>query len=259
MKRLISTVLLLISSALIGCSSSNEADFALPEPVSIEISSNQPVEYGASLDEWDEAVNESVSVDSIVDEQPVDAEPTTLLSLPPTELPLLADGQTTSPELNMSAVDGKYMEIEWEDLIPDDFSSDTIMDKYMGQLEALEDGSPEANELYAQMQEELNNSPVNEVVDETFIKIPGFIAPLEYNDTLITEFLLVPYFGACIHMPPPPINQTVLVKMAEGEGLTTEESYWPVWIKGKITTESASTDLAESGYYIQDAVMEIYE
>lgn len=247
MKQLILTFLLLISFALIGCASANESASVLPDPASIETSSSSPpVEYGASLDEWDEAVDESVLVHS---------EPTIL----PTKLPLLADNSTPSPEVNMSMVDGKYMEIEWADLIPADFAADAIMARYTEQVAELEDGSSEASELYAQMQEEFNNAPVNGEMNEAFIKIPGFIAPLEYDGTLITEFLLVPYFGACIHTPAPPVNQTVLVRMATGEGIKTEDSYWPVWIKGKITTESTSTDLAESGYYMQNAVMEPYQ
>jgi uncharacterized protein len=45
------------------------------------------------------------------------------------------------------------------------------------------------------------------------VSIPGFMVPLEDDDNEVTEFLLVPYAGACIHTPPPPPNQMVYVKM----------------------------------------------
>lgn len=168
---------------------------------------------------------------------------------------------TASP-VNASTIDigsnSPYTEISWETLIPEGYSADVIMDKYAERIMALPYDSPEATALYMEMQDEFNNAPINEEVNETLIKLPGFVAPLEYENDLITEFLLVPYFGACIHEPAPPVNQTILVKAAEGEGLTTEESYAPMWIMGEITTEITSTELAQSGYYIQNATIDLY-
>ena len=48
------------------------------------------------------------------------------------------------------------------------------------------------------------------------VKIPGFTVPLEDFASAATEFLLVPFVGACVHTPPPPPNQLVYVKMDEG-------------------------------------------
>ena len=45
------------------------------------------------------------------------------------------------------------------------------------------------------------------------VSIPGFMVPLEDDLEQVSEFLLVPYAGACIHVPPPPPNQIVYVKM----------------------------------------------
>ena len=151
-----------------------------------------------------------------------------------------------------------YQEIMWDGLIPADFRPEAIMEKYQEELDEAEDGSPEAAELYTRMQEEFNGAPVTEVLDETLVRLPGFIAPLNYSDDLITEFLLVPYFGACIHTPAPPANQTVLVQVAEGQGIKPEDSYDPIWVMGKLTTEETTTDLAAAGYYIQEATFEPY-
>ena len=180
---------------------------------------------------------------------------------PPVEVPVATP--TEEPVVTQENTlfvfnDITYNEVMWDGLIPVEFTPDAIMAKYEAQLAQLEDNSKETSVLYTQMQEELNNAPVNEILNETFIRLPGFIAPLEYTDTLITEFLLVPYFGACIHVPPPPANQTVLVKTDEGYGIKPEEAYNPVWVMGKLTTEGATTELAEAGYFIQDAIIEPY-
>ncbi|MEZ4728597.1 MAG: DUF3299 domain-containing protein [Caldilineaceae bacterium] len=151
-----------------------------------------------------------------------------------------------------------YRQILWDSLIPADFSAAAIMDKYADQLAEIEDGSPEASALYLKMQQEFDNAPVNELLDETLVRIPGFIAPLNYTEELITEFLLVPYFGACIHVPPPPVNQTVLVKAAKGQGIKAEASYYPIWVMGKLTVEGTTTALATAGYAIQEAIFEPY-
>ena len=162
-----------------------------------------------------------------------------------------AQAQTTAPG-------SSYQELTWEQLVSPEFSPDAIMAKYQEELAQFEDGDPGAMEVYEQMQEEFNNAPINLELDSTMMRLPGFIAPLEYTGDLITEFLLVPYFGACIHVPPPPPNQTVLVKMAEGTGIPTEDSFDPVWVLGLLTAQSTTTELADAGYYVPDALVEPY-
>ncbi len=242
-------LLLTIYLLLAGCSSLTSSAplpaSSLPEPVAIEstVVVTHAVEYGASLDEWNQVVQDA-STSPLVDDAPAEAVPT--VEPVPT-----ASALTTTD-------DGLYTEILWDALIPAGYTADSIMEKYAPQLALIEDGSPAASELYAEMQKEFNNAPVNEEISGTLVKLPGFIAPLEYEGDLITEFLLVPYFGACIHTPAPPVNQTVLVKTAAGQGIKIEDSYAPIWIKGTLTTESAVTTLAESGYYMEEAAVEPY-
>ncbi|ARU59458.1 membrane protein [Oleiphilus messinensis] len=87
------------------------------------------------------------------------------------------------------------------------------------------------------------------------IKLPGFIVPLEGDENRVTEFLLVPYFGACIHVPPPPANQIVHVKYPKG--VPGELLYSPVWIEGPLSTSTVATELATSGYSM--AAVEVTE
>ena len=84
------------------------------------------------------------------------------------------------------------------------------------------------------------------------VKIPGFIVPLDHVDGKILSSLrslLVPYFGACIHVPPPPANQIVHVKFAEPIEIG---SIWdPVWVTGKLGLERYASDVAEAGYSME--------
>lgn len=75
------------------------------------------------------------------------------------------------------------------------------------------------------------------------IRIPGYLLPLEFQDKKVTEFLLVPWVGACIHTPPPPANQIVHVKL--DKGFQTDGSlYTSVWVNGVMKTESNAPELS---------------
>jgi uncharacterized protein len=63
-------------------------------------------------------------------------------------------------------------------------------------------------------------------------RVPGYMVPLEDNLFAATEFLLVPYPGACIHVPPPPPNQLVHVTMDGGKTTELKSLYEPVWVQG---------------------------
>jgi hypothetical protein len=74
-------------------------------------------------------------------------------------------------------------------------------------------------------------------------KIPGYLLPLDYSGNAVTEFLLVPWVGACIHTPPPPKNQIIYVKLNGTEGYEVRSRFEAVWIEGEITTGVKSTEL----------------
>jgi len=78
------------------------------------------------------------------------------------------------------------------------------------------------------------------------IRIAGYLLPLEISGTMVTEFLLVPYFGACIHTPPPPPNQIIHVKIAPKEGYSIKKTYEAVWVTGVISAKKEAKDL----YYV---------
>ena len=82
---------------------------------------------------------------------------------------------------------------------------------------------------------------VNETLNEQQVRLAGYVLPLEMDGLKITEFLLVPYVGACIHEPVPPANQIVLVKFAQG--IEVDGRFTPVWVQGKMSTEIGTSKL----------------
>jgi hypothetical protein len=287
----IGLLLLMFSLLLVACSGQAS--------VASEVTATAPpVAYGASLSEWEaamqanadqpegsnaeatlpppivstevEAAVEQVNPDQheggngavIVQETPDDGIPPTpeiaVDTAPQSTATVAAPTIEADSQTQTTAQVSGFQELTWEQLVPPEFSPDAIMARYQEELAQFEDGDPGAREVYDQMVEEFNNAPINQELDNTMMRLPGFIAPLEYSGDLITEFLLVPYFGACIHVPPPPPNQTVLVKMAEGTGIATEDSFEPVWVLGLLTAQSTTTELADAGYSVESALVEPY-
>jgi uncharacterized protein len=78
-------------------------------------------------------------------------------------------------------------------------------------LQSLSDNDPRAAELLKEMRRTLDNAPVNLAWVNQAVRIAGYVVPLEQGKDGLTEFLLVPYHGACIHTPPPPANQIIHV------------------------------------------------
>lgn len=102
------------------------------------------------------------------------------------------------------------------------------------------------------------NFRVNEKLEGEDVRIPGFIVPLELDDKgLVTEFFLVPYFGACIHVPPPAANQMVFVRMAHG--ISLDSMYSAYWISGTMTTQSRRTGLGAAAYTLAGTAVEEYK
>ncbi len=91
---------------------------------------------------------------------------------------------------------------------------------------------------------------VNAALDGQIVRLPGYLLPLEFSGKRVTEFLLVPWVGACIHTPPPPPNQIVHVKTDkpfEMSGL-----FPPIWVTGQLAAKPAKQSL-----YLVDGTSDI--
>lgn len=94
-------------------------------------------------------------------------------------------------------------------------------------------------------------------LDGTVVEIPGFMVPLEDDSSSVSEFLLVPSPQACIHVPPPPPNQMVHVKMASGR--KTEMAFGPIWLVGKMQITDYMGPYGKSSYYVTGIEVRPYE
>jgi len=143
------------------------------------------------------------------------------------------------------AVPGQPRVITWEELVPKDWDPGKELKGI--DLSKLDDSDPRANELLMKLQAVSDNAPTNPALNGVDVKIPGFIVPLEENKGEVTEFLLVPYFGACIHTPPPPANQILHVRPKQGAKFRAMDT---VWVSGKLQTVRNDSMMGVSGYEV---------
>ena len=150
---------------------------------------------------------------------------------------------------------GKYTEISWDQLIPASWDPAKVFDKF--NLDQFEDDDPKAEAALKELQKLWNEAPVNPDMKGKLVKILGYVAPLDFlGGDELAEFLLVPYFGACIHVPPPPANQIIHVTLAKPrEGIQVMDT---VWVYGRLQIEKTENDLADSGYSMKADAVEQY-
>ena len=142
-----------------------------------------------------------------------------------------------------------YQEVSWDELMPEgwipmepDEQAFFEGETYGGQLETLP---------------KTEIAPIVKALDKQRLKLPGYMIPIKFNGTSVSEFLLVPYMGACIHTPPPPENQIVYVTLKKP--LEAQDLWAPVWVSGLMKAQISMTEFATAGYHLMDASTEIYD
>ena len=148
--------------------------------------------------------------------------------------------------------------VSWNQLVPADYDLAALENQVLSKhnLETLEDGSPEADALIAELQGLQSKAPMVKEYDGSFVKIPGFVVPLDFEADRITEFLLVPYFGACIHTPPPPPNQIIYVTLEKG--IAMEDVYDPIYVNGRMLVQRQDSSMGTAGYQVFADSIEAY-
>ena len=119
---------------------------------------------------------------------------------------------------------------------PDLAVSYTHLDVYKRQLL---DSDPRAMEALEKMKVLWDSAPTEASLAAMRVRLPGFAIPLEAKADKVTEFLLVPYFGACIHSPPPPANQ--IVHAISAKPLKGMRSMDAIWVHGTLSLKRADT------------------
>ncbi|AVW89894.1 DUF3299 domain-containing protein [Celeribacter baekdonensis] len=140
-----------------------------------------------------------------------------------------------------------FQDLTWEELIPPGVPYSEIIGEG-----ALDEKNDTWNPIFDE-----NATKLNTALDGASVKLPGYIVPLEIGAEGVSAFILAPYTGACIHVPPPPANQLVYV---------TSQTPWPldklldaIWVYGRLNARLQSTEIAEIGYEIVARKIELYD
>jgi hypothetical protein len=151
---------------------------------------------------------------------------------------------------------GETRQIRWPDLVPAGWDPMAIVREKSKSGAPNSDADPRSLTLLRELREIWDDAPVNEAMDGALVKLPGYVVPLEQVAGAVKEFLLVPYFGACIHTPPPPANQIVyVVPKTPAQGLRSMDV---IWVSGKLTTKRKDSGMGKSGYHMDAFKIEPY-
>lgn len=163
----------------------------------------------------------------------------------------------------------------WEDLLPE--GEDKVLDalysdfyeeqeKQFREQMTLSEAAKAEGDLMSMIDEgsaedtmeQIGTYNVVEDLNGAKVRLPGYVVPLDFNaSSEYEEFLLVPYFGACLHTPPPPPNQIVYVKSSPATKVG--DIYEPVWIEGIMKTGQFGSDLGNSAYELTLTKLEPYD
>ncbi len=141
---------------------------------------------------------------------------------------------------------GQPRNVTWDDLLPPDW--DPLAALKGLDLARLKDGDPRAQKALDDLKRAWEHAPPNRSLHGQRIRIPGFVVPLDGDPKALREFLLVPYFGACIHVPPPPPNQVIHALARE---LAKAQSMDAVWATGRLEVVRSDTPFGSATYVMQ--------
>lgn len=144
----------------------------------------------------------------------------------------------------LGAADG-YREMNWDELAPKNWNPAAEIKAL--DLGKLQDSDPRAIEAMEKIRDMWNNAPTDPALEGVKIRLPGFVIPLEKKGEKVTEYLVVPYFGACVHSPPPPANQIIHAFAKKPIVMRSMDAFW---IKGTLSLHRAETPWGASGYRI---------
>ncbi len=162
-----------------------------------------------------------------------------------------------------------YQQIEWPDLIPDadlhtlnnppDNLNQIADGDFADQISSALSAAKNQKTPQTAYEKALVSTNIRAEFDQRLVRIPGFIVPLQFGEQRrVTEFFLVPFFGACMHMPAPPPNQVLYAKSLKGVELETLMDAF--WIDGKLSTTAVTNDMATAAYSLRvDSISPYYD
>ncbi len=140
-------------------------------------------------------------------------------------------------------------DLTWAQLSPPGYRAQAVLDR-LG-VDQLEDRDARAEAILAEVQRQWQKAPPIRRMPEGPVRMTGFPVMLTEGDKPVTQILLVPYYGACIHSPPPPANQAVLVTL--DRELPRQMYQFPVWVTGTLVHAPAVTPHGRVLYRMREA------
>jgi hypothetical protein len=178
---------------------------------------------------------------------------------PPAATSTQAKGQAQGAAQGTARPPAGGRHISWQELVPAGWNPTEILKEKFNDpgLAVLSDDHPKVQALMEEMRKLWDTAPVNEALNGVQGRIPGYVVPLEDSRAGLKSFLLVPYYGACIHTPPPPANQIIHVVLQRPvKGFQTMDT---VWVHGTLRTERQNSEMGVSGYRIDAVRVAPYE
>ena len=161
-------------------------------------------------------------------------------------VPQVQPSLSSGPTSEGAVVPGPVRTIGWDQLIPAGW--DPYKDLKALNLENLKDNDPKADEALKKMRKMWDNAPINPLILGQSVRLPGYLVPLEELPAGVKEFLLVPYFGACVHTPPPPANQIVHVLL--NKPVKRFRLMDTVWVSGALSATKTDSHMGVASYRI---------
>lgn len=173
-------------------------------------------------------------------------------------------GEKLPKSANEPNIAASYRKLNWDELMPQDWDP---MKALKGlDLSKMQDSDPRAMEALEKVRATWNDAPIVPELNGAKVEIPGFVVPLDVDPDRVKEFLLVPYFGACIHVPPPPSNQVLhvlvpktLTKQQQAALKNAVLMYGTISVSGTLETVSVNTAMGFSSYRIQANSIDPYK
>ncbi|GAB2181322.1 DUF3299 domain-containing protein [Denitratisoma sp. agr-D3] len=159
----------------------------------------------------------------------------------------VGEGLSAGPKTAPAAAPGgdrDFREITWDDLIPKGWDPRSAFKGL--DLSRVPDSDPRASAALEKLRDLWANAPTEPSLKGERVRIPGFLLPIERKGNTVSEFLLLPYFGACIHVPPPPANQIIQVSISPP--LKNAQAMDPVWVSGILDVDRRDTPWGKAGY-----------
>jgi hypothetical protein len=165
-----------------------------------------------------------------------------------------AASKADGPPANTPKTAPGYRAITWDDLLPKDWNPlEAFKDMDFSQIR---DDDPRAIAALQKLKTAWDDAPIEASLDGQRIRLAGFVIPLDSEGQNVSEALLLPYFGACIHSPPPPANQIIHVVFAKPAKMRMMDAFW---ISGKLSAQRGDSGLGVYGYLLSAERAEPYD